>query len=206
MAIDALLLLLFVSLTRANRRAGSYARRVSRDAQDRAIELDKMVGNLARSNQELERFAYVASHDLQEPLRMVRNFTSLLENRYGDKLDDDGRKYIEIASSAAKRMNALINDLLEFARVDVDTAPREKVDLNETLDYVLANLAETIETAQASVTSDHLPVVQASSPQLARVLQNLIANGLKYRTPGVRPMVRISASFHAEHWGRLRQR
>ena len=109
---------------------------ISRDITEREALIEK----LTASNEELERFAYVASHDLQEPLRMVRNFTQLIKQRYGDKLDDDGKKYIDISMNSATRMQELIDDLLEYARIGEDTEKHETIKVENILKYTITNL------------------------------------------------------------------
>ncbi len=198
--IDALLVALFVSFSRSNRRAIGFARRMSRSADKKALELEKMVGNLAASNEELERFAYVASHDLQEPLRMVRSFTVLLRDRYGDKLDDDAKNYMKISIESAVRMQELVNDLLQYARIGEDAQQVTTVDLDEAFDYALHNLQDAIRESGAIVTADPLPSVQGNASRLARVLQNLIGNGLKYQPVDSVPKVHVSAEKRDGEW------
>ena len=155
---------------------------------------------LARSNAELEQFAYVASHDLQEPLRMVASYTQLLARRYGDKLDDDAREFIGFAVDGVTRMQALINDLLAFSRVGTRGGSFECTDANAVLERVLVNLGPAIEDAGAEVTSDPLPTVIADAGQLGQVLQNLVANAIKFRRPGDRPRVHVSAKRAGDEW------
>jgi PAS domain S-box-containing protein len=139
-----------------------------------------LVVDLERSNRELEQFASVASHDLQEPLRMVSSYTQLLEQRYGDKLDDTAREFIAFAVDGAKRMQRLINDLLEFSRVSTRGRPLGQVDANAVLGTVRVNLSVAIEEAGALVTNGELPTVVADQTQLSQLLQNLIGNAIKF--------------------------
>ena len=155
---------------------------------------------LARSNAELEQFAYVASHDLQEPLRMVASYTQLLARRYGDKLDDDAREFIAFAVDGVTRMQALINDLLAFSRVGTRGEAPERTDTAAIVDRVLLNLGPAIEEGGAAVTRDELPVVYADPGQLNQVFQNLIANALKFRQPDEPPRVHVSARRDAGEW------
>lgn len=151
---------------------------------------------LARSNSELEQFAYVASHDLQEPLRMVSSYTQLLEQRYNDLLDERGRKYIYYAVDGANRMQRLINDLLAYSRVGTRGKSLAATDANVALGDAILNLASAIEQSQAMVTHDPLPFVQADRSQLTQVFQNLIGNGIKFRGQAG-PRVHVSAERRA---------
>jgi PAS domain S-box-containing protein len=162
-------------------------------------QLRKVVVELERSNLELEQFASVASHDLQEPLRMVSSYTQLLELEYKDKLDDDAREYIAYAVDGARRMQRLINDLLEFSRVGTRGRRLEPVDANVVLGTVRANLTVAIEDGCALVTNEELPTVMADSTQLGQLLQNLIANAIKFHG-GQSPRVHIAASARGAEW------
>jgi PAS domain S-box-containing protein len=154
--------------------------------------LQKTLDDLKRSNEELEQFAYVASHDLQEPLRMVSSYTQLLERRYKDKLDKDAEDFINFAVDGATRMQRLINDLLDYSRVTTRGKKFEQVDIQSVVGQVFANLQNRIEESHAIITQDDLPVVEADESQMIRLFQNLIDNALKFRsdTP---PRVHISA-------------
>jgi PAS domain S-box-containing protein len=178
------------------------ASKIVRDitAQRRAeAQLRTLLAELERSNRELEQFAYVASHDLQEPLRMVSSYTQLLERRYRDKLDDDAREFINYAVDGARRMQRLINDLLEFSRVSTRGRRVEPVDANEVLGTVRATLSAAIEDAGAQVTNGELPTVMVDSTQLGQLLQNLIGNALKFKGDKS-PRVHIAASEQAGEW------
>jgi light-regulated signal transduction histidine kinase (bacteriophytochrome) len=144
---------------------------------------------LQRSNAELEQFAYVASHDLQEPLRKVASFCQLLEKRYGDKLDERGTEYIGFAVDGAKRMQVLINDLLTFSRVGRLNATETNVDLGATLDDALGNLATAIDESGAQVDRPQLPAVTGDPTLLTMLWQNLIGNAVKFRREGVPPKI-----------------
>jgi signal transduction histidine kinase len=162
----------------------------SRSAQ---AALDEQAVELRRSNAELEQFAYVASHDLQEPLRKVASFCQLLEKRYGDKLDERGTEYIAFAVDGAKRMQVLINDLLTFSRVGRLNATSTEVELDATLDTALGNLSTAIEEsgAQISRPAEGLPRVDGDPTLLVMVWQNLISNAVKFRRDGVAPRIVI---------------
>src|SRR5690606_3189718 len=149
---------------------------------------------LARSNADLEQFAYVASHDLQEPLRKVSSFCQLLQKRYGGQLDARADEYINYAVDGAKRMQDLINDLLAFSRVGRTTESFEAVDLGAVVDEVLAVLSDTVADAQATVEVGALPVVRGDRRLLGAAFQNLIANALKFRGEEP-PIVEITATL-----------
>jgi PAS domain S-box-containing protein len=148
--------------------------------------LIKLNEELMRSNKDLEQFAYVASHDLQEPLRMVSSFTQMLEQRYRDKLDEDGREFIRYAVEGSKRMYFLINGLLAYSRVQTRGREFAKVKMNDVLGKVLRNLALKIEEKNISVISKNLPVVLADENQMIQLLQNLIENSLKFSSNNTR--------------------
>jgi signal transduction histidine kinase len=155
---------------------------------------------LERSNAELEQFAYVASHDLQEPLRKVTSFCQMLERRYGGQLDERGEQYIAFAVDGAKRMQALINDLLAFSRVGHIERPRELVDVGELVTQTTSALGLAVEEAGATVEVDGpLPEVYAERTLLGLVLQNLIANAIKFRADEP-PHVRVSARRAGDYW------
>ena len=154
--------------------------------------LDEQAVDLRRSNAELEQFAYVASHDLQEPLRKVASFCQLLEKRYGDKLDERGAEYIGFAVDGAKRMQVLINDLLTFSRVGRLNASSTEVDLNAALDAALNNLAAAVEESGAEVVRQRgLPQRRGDPTLLAMVWQNLVGNAVKFRREGHTPRIVI---------------
>jgi PAS domain S-box-containing protein len=155
--------------------------------------------NLKRSNEELERFAYVASHDLQEPLRMVGSYVQLLAKRYRGRLDGDADEFIGYAVDGAQRMQALIEDLLAFSRVGTRGGELLPTNANVVLQRTLAGLRLAIEEAGAKVEADSLPVVLADAGQLEHVLQNLVSNALKFRGPDP-PAVRIAAQRDGAEW------
>jgi signal transduction histidine kinase len=176
---------------------------VSRSARE---QLDEQATELRRSNAELEQFAYVASHDLQEPLRKVASFCQLLERRYGDKLDERGIEYIGFAVDGAKRMQALINDLLTFSRVGRLGTTATAVDLDATLDAAVSNLAVAIEESDAEIVRPQQPLPQiVGDPTLLTMLwQNLIGNAVKFRhvdrTPRVVIECQPGAGIHDGEW------
>ncbi len=164
-----------------------------------AAEVARAMEKLARSNKELEEFAYIVSHDLQEPLRMVSSYVQLLEKRYGDKLDSDAGEFIEFAVDGAKRMQRLINDLLLYSRVRSTGKPPEPVEMERTLKAVCDNLKIAIEECDAQVTHDELPVVAADVTQMAQLLQNLVGNAVKFRGKEP-PRVHVSAARDGTMW------
>lgn len=154
--------------------------------------LDEQADELRRSNAELEQFAYVASHDLQEPLRKVASFCQLLEKRYGDQLDERGTEYIAFAVDGAKRMQILINDLLTFSRVGRLNATTAEVELDDTVDAAMSNLSNALEESDAEIVRpDELPRIDGDPTLLIMVWQNLIGNAVKFHRDGVAPRVRI---------------
>ncbi|MGW0178675.1 sensor histidine kinase [Nocardia sp. NPDC003345] len=162
------------------------------------VELDLQTEELRRSNAELEQFAYVASHDLQEPLRKVASFCQLLEKRYATQLDDRGKQYIDFAVDGAKRMQVLINDLLTFSRVGRVGDTAEPVHLERPLDKALNNLSASIEETGAVVERPaELPEIVGDPTLLTMLWQNLISNAIKFRTPDLAPVVRIELGQQA---------
>ena len=162
------------------------------EADEARAQLEEQAEDLRRSNAELEQFAYVASHDLQEPLRKVASFCQLIQRRYGGQLDERGEQYIEFAVDGAKRMQQLINDLLAFSRVGRRSTEFDAVALEDVLAQALRQLSELLEQAEAEVTHDPLPVVLGDPSLLVQLLQNLIGNGVKFRSEQP-PRVHLSA-------------
>jgi light-regulated signal transduction histidine kinase (bacteriophytochrome) len=161
--------------------------------------LEARARELTRSNEELQQFAYVASHDLQEPLRMISSYTQLLKRRYGDKLDGDAQEFMHYIVDGAGRMKQLIEDLLEFSRVGTRGHDMEGVESSAALAKAVGNLRTSIQESGASVTHGDLPRVVADGPQLTQLFQNLIANALKFRGED-KPVVRIEAQALPEAW------
>jgi light-regulated signal transduction histidine kinase (bacteriophytochrome) len=148
--------------------------------------------HLSRSNADLEQFAYVASHDLSEPLRKIANFCQLLERQYGPQLDDTARQYISYAVDGAKRMQALIADLLSLSRVGRTTDAFVAVDTGAALSQALANLAESIDATGAGVGNSDLPTVRGDPALMVALFQNLVANSIKYRSSAP-PLIVVTA-------------
>ena len=157
------------------------------------------VAELNRSNEELEQFAYIASHDLQEPLRMVASYTQLLSRRYKGKLDSDADEFIAFAVDGANRMQRLIQDLLAYSRVGTKGRKLVETSSQKALAAALVNLRGTIEDRQAVVTFDALPDVIADEIQLIQLFQNLVGNAIKYQSGGV-PQVHVSAARNGKKW------
>lgn len=164
------------------------------------MNLEKNVKQLATSNIELEQFAYVASHDLQEPLRMVTGFLTLLEKKYGDLIDEKGKKYIHFAVDGAKRMRQIILDLLEFSRVGTLEDDQEELDLNELVKEIQLLFRKRIEKKKVIIKFDKLPIIQGHSAPLRQVFQNLISNALKYSKEGSCCEVNITVKEFENHW------
>jgi signal transduction histidine kinase len=167
------------------------------------IQAEKLIqqtaDHLARSNEELEQFAYVASHDLQEPLRVVTGYVQLLERKYKDRLDADADQFIHYIIDGVTRMQQLIADLLNYSRVGSRGKPFQSTNVRAVLDRVLVNLQNAIEESGAVVTCDALPTVLADETQLIQLFQNLIGNGLKFRG-GQPPRIHVSARREGDKW------
>jgi hypothetical protein len=154
---------------------------------------------LARSNADLEQFAYVASHDLQEPLRMVGSYVQLLERKYKDKLDTNAIEFINYAVDGAKRMQILINDLLAYSRIGTKNKPFTPTDCETALATALGNLRMTLQETGAEITHDPLPTVTGDITQLTQLFQNLIANAIKFRGDRV-PQIHIGVEAKDGFW------
>jgi PAS domain S-box-containing protein len=192
-----------ISLSPVEVDGGSCVIAVVRDVTEaRRIDRELKINNekLRRSNEELEHFAYVASHDLQEPLRMVGGYAQLLQRRYGDKLDADGQEFIAYTVDGVRRMEALINDLLMYSRLSTKGQAFTPVNCMEVLKQVKANLANAIQEARAKIEVESLPFVMGDSVQLIQLFQNLISNSLKFRRPDIPPEVRVSAKREESYW------
>lgn len=173
--------------------------KASIELEARAQELAKKTEDLIRSNSELEQFAYVASHDLQEPLRMISSYVQLLSRRYEGKLDKDADDFIAYAVEGTKRMQQLINDLLAYSRVGTRGKPPEPTDFEEVFSEAMTNLKMATEEAGAVVTHDQLPTAMADRLQMVQLFQNLIGNAIKFRGKDV-PQVHVSARLEDGAW------
>ncbi|MFC0183939.1 ATP-binding protein [Pseudarcicella hirudinis] len=162
-------------------------------------KLEKRAAELASSNAELEQFAYVASHDLQEPLRMVNSFLQLLNKKYSGQLDEQAEKYIHFAVDGAQRMNQLILDLLEYSRVGLNRDTFKAVDMNDIVARSLTIFKERIEEDEATVIVEQLPVIRANKMQMEQLIQNLIGNALKYRSE-YKPELHFEVKEEDKYW------
>jgi signal transduction histidine kinase len=172
--------------------------RLKNDRQEAARQ--RTLADLERSNKDLEQFAYVASHDLQEPLRTVSSYTQLLAQRYEGQLDQDARDYIGYAVDGANRMQQLIQDLLAYSRITTRGSLFVPVDLNEALGEAIANLRASIHESDAIVANGDLPTINADHRQFVQVFQNLIGNGIKFRKRDEPPRVHITADRAGREW------
>src|SRR5262245_26058318 len=176
--------------------------RLVSDNRDLALSrtaLEKSITELARSNADLQQFAYVASHDLKEPLRMVASYTQLLARRYKGRLDSDAEEFIKHAVDGANRMQSLINDLLTYSRVTVQNKVFEDVDCNGVLKEVLNNLQVAVEETQAVVTHGSLPRIMADRVQLGQLFQNLLGNAIKFHGKEA-PLIHVAAEQRHNEW------
>jgi PAS domain S-box-containing protein len=156
-------------------------------------KLKEIIEELERSNNELESFAYITSHDLQEPLRTIASYAQLIERRYKDKLDPDADEFIEFMVDGSRRMKQMIQGLLDYSRVGTRGHEFTEFESEDALNYALSNLGTAISKADAEITSDELPVTFADKDQMVRVFQNLIGNALKFHREGLKPKIHISA-------------
>ncbi|KUF18768.1 sensor histidine kinase [Streptomyces silvensis] len=190
-------------LRRLSGEIDSMRRRLVRElafTEEARVRLDAQAADLQRSNAELEQFAYVASHDLQEPLRKVSSFTQLLQRRYGGQLDERADQYIDFAVDGANRMQTLINDLLDFSRVGRLHNAHQSVDLDKVLEQTLSALSVGIEESGATITHDPLPSLVADPTQMGMLWQNLIGNAVKFRRPGEPPKIHVTAGREGDLW------
>ncbi|MGZ5521339.1 MAG: sensor histidine kinase, partial [Halobacteriota archaeon] len=175
---------------------------VARDVTERKQmehQLDSILADLQRSNAELEQFAYVTSHDLQEPLRMITSYIQLIEEDYKGKIDADADQYIAFAVEGAKRMHTLINDLLAYSRVGTRGEPFLPTSMSSALSAAIANLDVAIEENHAVITHDELPTVLGDEAQLIQLFQNLLGNAIKFRSEGT-PMIHVGVEETNDDW------
>ena len=163
------------------------------ELREHAAVVAKLLAELERSNTDLAQFAYVASHDLSEPLRMVSSYVQLLAQRYGGQLDSDADEFIAYAVDGAARMKVLIDDLLAYSRAGAGAMVRRRVDCNRLVRSALADLDRVVGESGAEVVVEELPVVEGDPGQLALLFQNLLSNALKFVADDVTPAIRVSA-------------
>lgn len=173
---------------------------LERRVEERTRELQERTQELERSNAELEKFAYVASHDLQEPLRTITSFSELIDRRYSEVLDDRGRQYLRLVSGGAQRMKVLIDDLLVFSRLNAVREPHAAVALDGPLNEALQRLHAALEQGRATVTHGLLPTIVGNPSELTQLFQNLIGNAVKFRREGVAPEIHVSAVNEGKVW------
>ena len=180
---------------------------LSIEREQNAIMLSKLNENLrqqakelAFSNSELEQFAYVASHDLQEPLRMITGFLNLIEKRYSDVIDNKGKQYIYYAVDGAVRMRQIISDLLEFSRIGRTEDKLEKVNFQSVVTDIIKLYKNRIEEQHANIIFNNLPTLQTFKAPIRQVFQNLIANGLKYQAADNKPLINVSSKEFDDQW------
>lgn len=196
---------IFLAVYRSTRRVSALYSQIERanndlesKVEERTYALQQYSDELQRSNRELEEFAFVASHDLQEPLRKIRAFGDRLLKKYSDQLGDTGADYIARMYAASERMSHLIDDLLSFSRVTTQQKPFEPVALNTVLTTVLSDLEYAIEDAGADITVAQLPTIDADRSQIGQVFMNLLGNSLKFRRAGVAPAISVYSQPVAE--------
>jgi len=166
----------------------------------RTKELERRSAELQRSNADLLQFAYIASHDLQEPLRMVGSYMGLLSKRYGGQLDETADKYIQFAVDGANRMQALIHDLLSYARAGTQAIDKTPIPAEGIVERALTNLEMAIQESSAVVHYGNLPEIEADETKLTQVMQNLIGNAIKFRRPDLPPEIFVTAKQEGAEW------
>ena len=172
---------------------------LSEQISKRELELNNIIEDLKRSNEDLQQFAYVASHDLQEPLRAIISFSQLLEEKYHDKLDQDGKEYIYFITDGAKKMNILIKDLLSYSRITTQANPLEWLDLEPILNDAVFNLQEAIKESGAIITYDPLPTLKVDRTQFLQLFQNFLSNAIKFRGEDP-PKIHIGVKRLSNKW------
>ena len=163
-------------------------------------ELQKYKTKLEESNKQLENFAYIVSHDLKEPLRMVRGFIDLFEKKSKDKADEECKQYIQFIKDGAKRMDALIQSILDFSRINTQGAEFEIMNMNEAISGIIHLFDKELKNKNGSISSDVLPQITADKLQIVQLFQNLIGNSLKFIKEGVPPKIEISAEENSDEW------
>lgn len=163
-------------------------------------ELARQAAELGRSNSELEQFAYVVSHDLQEPLSLIRRYSELVKESKALTKDKDAGRHLERVLESSERMQEMIDGILEYSRVETQGTPFKSVDFEKVVDDAVANLAAAVESSQAEIRYQNMPTLNADAGQILQLFQNLISNAIKFRAPERNPVIAISASEGREHW------
>jgi len=200
LVLGGLALVAITLLARRLVRRSSDLRRANARLEESQHRLEERAAELERSNADLEQFAYAASHDLSEPLRTVAGFSQLLARRYEGRLDPDADEIVKYMSNGVERMQQLIDDLLLYSRVGRAPLSDGEVDLDDVLGQVRGWLGPMIQERGAEISADPLPTVRGEAGQLAQVLQNLIANAIKFTAPGVQPVVHVAAGRDGDAW------
>ncbi|MFX1593181.1 MAG: ATP-binding protein [Promethearchaeota archaeon] len=165
----------------------------------REIEFNEIMEDLRRSNEDLQQFAYVASHDLQEPLRAIVSFSQLLEDKYHEKIDKDGKEFIHFITDGAKKMNTLIKDLLSYSRITTHAKPSKLINIEKILKDALYNLQEAIKESGAVITYDKMPIIKVDKTQFTQLFQNLLSNAIKFRREEP-PRIHIGVKKNNDEW------
>ncbi len=188
-----------ISINRLKDLKGVYIVLTDLSEQKHREKLARSLKELERSNAELQQFAYVASHDLREPLRMITSFLQLLERRYKDQLDKDANEFIEYAVDGAKRLDQMIKDILEYSRVTREKLELKQVNIEKVLEETITTLKVLIDENDAIITNDPLPTIYADKQLMIQLLQNLIGNAVKYRSQET-PKIHMSAKKEDDHY------
>jgi signal transduction histidine kinase len=196
---DLSLLTIFASQTSVILENNIVVEKLRHYTEDLETKVEERTLALKRSNEELQQFAYVASHDLQEPLRSVISYLQLIEIRYADKFDESGHEFIAFAIEGAHRMKALITDLLAYSRLETETRVLTMIDSQQAFDEAYKLLETAIKESQANITYDSLPKVKADKRLLVQLFQNLLGNAIKYRS-SEKPEIHVAANFENNHW------
>ncbi len=191
------------SKTELEERIERRTQALSQEVKQRKIIEDRLVArakDLYRSNADLESFAYIASHDLKEPLRTVTSYVQLLERKYREQLDDQAKELIDFAVDGTKRMQSLINDLLEYSRIGTHAGKFEPVNLNDTLFLIVNSLTTQIEENNVALEISPLPTIKADKSQMKQVFQNFIGNAIKFKHPEREPQIKILYKDLGDYW------
>ncbi len=174
--------------------------RLEKELKQEQMKLRESMRKLEDKNVELEQYAFIASHDLQEPLRTITSFLTLLKERQADKFDEKGLKYLRLALEGAQNMRMTVQDLLEFSSIGEENPEFRNVDINEVIEVIQSLLNKTISEQKATIQVESLPVIKTNQRLISQVFLNLITNALKYSKPGVPPVVKIGQVFNEEYW------